>query len=222
MPRVFPPGTCDGGPRGLLDFDAARRPVAAEAARDFHDWYDFAAGHPAAHPLEFFWEKHQGDPACPPRRVHEEYLGQAVLKALHDERPDLRDRIGSYPAGDIGDDLAAYLKVEDTEPVSVESGPASPIGALTVPSWRPGFTAVVLPQGEFFGFCASVGRFNSSAGGCTSPCRRAASSRVVDMPPSVTSGLDQLPAGIGQIARIWTSFTPTASPASNPYASQSR
>ncbi|MFF3655302.1 hypothetical protein [Streptomyces olivochromogenes] len=35
-PRVFPPGTCEGGPRGLLDFDAARRPVAAEAARDFN------------------------------------------------------------------------------------------------------------------------------------------------------------------------------------------
>ncbi|MFJ8018864.1 hypothetical protein [Streptomyces sp. NPDC096311] len=31
-PRVFPPGTCDGGPRGLLDFDAARRPVAADIA----------------------------------------------------------------------------------------------------------------------------------------------------------------------------------------------
>uniref|UniRef100_UPI002F91316E hypothetical protein n=1 Tax=Streptomyces sp. NBC_01562 TaxID=2975879 RepID=UPI002F91316E len=66
-------GTCDGGPRGLLDFGAARRPVAAEAARDFHAWHDFAARHPAVHPLEFFWEKHRGDPAYPPRR-----LGQQV------------------------------------------------------------------------------------------------------------------------------------------------
>jgi hypothetical protein len=109
-PRVFPPGTCDGGPRRLLDFDAARRPVAAAAARDFHDWHDFAARHPAARPLDFFWDKHRGDPAYPPRRVHEVYLGQAVLKALHEERPDLRDRIGSYPVGGIGDDLAAYVE----------------------------------------------------------------------------------------------------------------
>ncbi len=52
----------------------------------------------------------------------------------------------------------APVKVEDTEPVSVESGPASPIGALTVPPWRPGFTG---------------------------------KTRVVDMPPSVASGLAQ-------------------------------
>ncbi|MFE2488568.1 hypothetical protein ACFXGR_35910 [Streptomyces mirabilis] len=42
--------------------------------------------------------------------------------------------------------------------MSVESGPASPIVALTVPPWRPGFTG---------------------------------KTRVVDMPPSVASGLAQ-------------------------------
>jgi hypothetical protein len=37
------------------------------------------------------------------------------------------------------------VRVEDAGTVSVESAPASPIGVLTVPPWRPGAAAAVLP-----------------------------------------------------------------------------
>ncbi|XES00425.1 hypothetical protein HEP87_11240 [Streptomyces sp. S1D4-11] len=38
------------------------------------------------------------------------------------------------------------VMVEAAGPVSVESAPASPIGVLTVPLWRPGVAVAVLPR----------------------------------------------------------------------------
>ncbi|MGW3246126.1 hypothetical protein [Streptomyces sp. NPDC001070] len=110
-PRVYPPGTCDGRPRGLPDFDAARAPVAAEAARTFREWHEFASHYPPAQPLNHFWEKHDADPeGHPAQRVHENHDGRSVIRALHGERPDLRDRVSSCPVDYVGDDLDDFVE----------------------------------------------------------------------------------------------------------------
>ena len=40
----LPPGRCDGGPRGLLDLDLDRSPVAGAAGADWDGWTAFSAG----------------------------------------------------------------------------------------------------------------------------------------------------------------------------------
>lgn len=121
-PRVFPPGTCDGGPRGLLDLGAARDPVAAEAARTFREWHEFASHYPPARPLNYFWEKHQAAPqALRGQRVHEDHDSQSVIKALHRERPELRDRVSSCPVDYVGDDLEAFVERQAMDVLSTHA-----------------------------------------------------------------------------------------------------
>ncbi|MFE2015210.1 hypothetical protein [Streptomyces sp. NPDC059491] len=114
-PRVLPPGLCDGGPRGLLDFEAARRPAAEQAERNWADWHELAAAHPPAQPFGVFRDRWIADPAGRSHGdVWAEYAAQPAIRALHD-RPELRDRVGSQPQDRLGADRAAYVAREAAE-----------------------------------------------------------------------------------------------------------
>ncbi|MFF1748175.1 hypothetical protein ACFVZI_52905, partial [Streptomyces mirabilis] len=76
-----------------------------------------------------------------------ERLAQAEerLARLEITRETVADILGEAGADRVeAGSATAPVKVAEAGPVSVESGPASPIGVLTVPPWRPGL-AVVLP-----------------------------------------------------------------------------
>ncbi|MFJ4340781.1 hypothetical protein [Streptomyces sp. NPDC088915] len=109
-PRVLPPGLCDGGPRRLLDLDAARRPVAEQAERNWADWRELTAGHPAAQPYRVFRDRWPADPM----KAWAEHDAQPVIEALH-ERTELWDRVGSDPLDLLGTDHASYVAREVAE-----------------------------------------------------------------------------------------------------------
>ncbi|MER8182602.1 hypothetical protein [Kitasatospora sp. NPDC094015] len=72
----------DGGPRGLLDFDAARAPVAERAAERRRAWDLFSAGYPPAVPFEDFIERARRDlTAYPVARAREDFLAQPLINA---------------------------------------------------------------------------------------------------------------------------------------------
>ena len=55
------PGRVDGGPRGLLDYDALRRVKATEAGAVYDRWTALVDGLPEARPWSEFVDRYQGD-----------------------------------------------------------------------------------------------------------------------------------------------------------------
>ncbi|MER7752610.1 hypothetical protein [Kitasatospora sp. NPDC097643] len=88
-PRERTPSRWDGGPRELLDFAAARAPVAARAAERLRRWQEFAARHPAALTLETFVERARRDPAgYPLAQARADYFAQPLIAAA-DTSPEV-------------------------------------------------------------------------------------------------------------------------------------
>ncbi|MEU9011480.1 hypothetical protein AB0D12_17195 [Streptomyces sp. NPDC048479] len=113
--RARPRNRCDGGPKGLLDFDADRAPAAEDAARRRHEWQEFAAAYPPSLPLGHFWQKAFLDPAgYPERQALEDFGDQPVIRALRAES-ELHDRLGDDPVAVYGDDLAAFVELKTAD-----------------------------------------------------------------------------------------------------------
>ncbi|MFE4971298.1 hypothetical protein ACFRAR_04170 [Kitasatospora sp. NPDC056651] len=82
--RTQAPSTWDGGPRGLLDFDAARAPVTAKAAADWRTWQQFADAYPTGRPFAAFAERARHEPdTYPMERAREDFLAQPVIGAAN-------------------------------------------------------------------------------------------------------------------------------------------
>ncbi|MEU8927602.1 hypothetical protein AB0D10_42980 [Kitasatospora sp. NPDC048545] len=83
--RQRTPSRWDGGPRALLDFDAARAPVAARAAEHWRAWQEFTEGFPPAVPFDVFAERARQDLAgYPVARARADYYGQPLITAAND------------------------------------------------------------------------------------------------------------------------------------------
>jgi hypothetical protein len=105
---------CDGGPRGLLDFDATRARAVADARREWRaeqrDWERLVSLNPPARPLTAFLARHRGDPEGYPReRAVADHHRQPLIRALN-RRP--ADDPYSYP------NLAIWVLGPDSDPVT--------------------------------------------------------------------------------------------------------
>ncbi|MEU9208512.1 hypothetical protein AB0D27_11300 [Streptomyces sp. NPDC048415] len=118
-PRLFKgrPGTfdnkaevrrVDGGPRGLLDFDALRKVKATEAGDVYDRWTALVEGLPEAQPWSHFVERHKRDTeGYTIDRARRDYGGQARVQAAR-ESEDFRwydDVIDQFAA-----DRATYTR----------------------------------------------------------------------------------------------------------------
>jgi hypothetical protein len=111
-PRDRWPLRCDGGPRGLLDFDAARNTAVARAQAQLHaeqkDYARLVADHPPAEPLTVFLERHRANPDGYPReQAVADHHAQPLVRALN--RTSAWDR---YP------NLGLWVLGPDSDPVS--------------------------------------------------------------------------------------------------------
>ncbi|MFI6339841.1 hypothetical protein [Streptomyces sp. NPDC050535] len=69
------------------------------------------------------------------------------LSRLEIARETVAEILGEAGADRVkGSSATVPVRAEDAGPVSVESAPASPVGALTVVPWRPGLAVAVLPK----------------------------------------------------------------------------
>ena len=74
-------GWCDGGPRGLLDFEALRKARATEAANEYDRWTALVDGLPEARPWSHFLGLHEANPdGYPIVRAREEYGAQPRVR----------------------------------------------------------------------------------------------------------------------------------------------
>ncbi|MFJ5532406.1 hypothetical protein [Streptomyces sp. NPDC093261] len=76
-------GYCDGGPRGLLDFEAMREEAARKAAKEFDRWTDLTRDLPEALPWEHFTARvdAEGKDAYSIEQARKDYREQARVKA---------------------------------------------------------------------------------------------------------------------------------------------
>ncbi|MFF0139711.1 hypothetical protein ACFYRN_25060 [Streptomyces sp. NPDC005227] len=82
------PGRVDGGPRGLLDFEALRKTKSAEAGAEYDQWTSLVEGLPEAKPWSHYVEQVKADgEAFPIDRARQEYAAQPrVRKARESAR----------------------------------------------------------------------------------------------------------------------------------------
>jgi hypothetical protein len=107
---------CDGGPRALLDFDAARAAAVARArARWQAQQRDFArlvADHPPAHPLAAFLRRHLADPVGYPReQAVADHHAQPLVRALN--RQSVWERypsLGLWVLGPESDPITEFTR----------------------------------------------------------------------------------------------------------------
>ncbi|MFE0457936.1 hypothetical protein ACFW1A_01585 [Kitasatospora sp. NPDC058965] len=76
-----PPGRCDGGPRGLLDLDADRAPVASRAGIDWDAWTDFSARFEPAMSQRAMAESVPAGPDAG-RRAYAAFHDQPLIRAV--------------------------------------------------------------------------------------------------------------------------------------------
>ncbi|MBT2384312.1 hypothetical protein [Streptomyces sp. ISL-11] len=82
-PRARRTARCDGGARGLLDFDTDRSARAAEATAKWDGWSRFASPYPPARPLDDFHRRFQDDPlGYPFEKARQDYLSQPLAQAV--------------------------------------------------------------------------------------------------------------------------------------------
>ncbi|MGI5239870.1 hypothetical protein [Dactylosporangium sp. CA-139066] len=112
---------CDGGPRGLLDFDATRRQAVDRARAEWHaeqrDFQRLVADHPAAQPLTAFLARHEADPEGYPREVAvADHHAQPLVRALnHQSAWERYPSLGIWVLGPNADPITSFTR--DPQPV---------------------------------------------------------------------------------------------------------
>lgn len=111
-PRERLPLRCDGGPRGLLDFEATRASAIAGARDQWQaeqqDWQRLVASHPPALPLSAFLARNHADPQGYTReQAIADHHRQPLIRALSGGRPT-----GRYP------NLALWILCPGDDPIS--------------------------------------------------------------------------------------------------------
>lgn len=112
QPRDRRPLRCDGGPRGLLDFEATKAEAVAQARTRWqaeqHDFARLVADHPPAEPLTAFLQRHYADPAEYPReQAVANHHAQPLVRALSH-----RSAWERYPS------LGLWVLGPDSDPIS--------------------------------------------------------------------------------------------------------
>lgn len=109
------PLACDGGPVGLLDFEALRRRRGEEAATLYDRWESAVQGLPAAKPWQHFLERHQADPGTYSKdEARDDYRAQpAVAAAAEVSELSFWDPVGQFAGG-----RAAYVREARDEAVT--------------------------------------------------------------------------------------------------------
>lgn len=138
------PLRCDGGPRGLLDFDASRRAARAEALTYWEaqtrDFQRLVADHPPAEPLTAFLARHAADPEGYPRRqAVDDHHAQPLIKALNH-----RSVFDRYPS------LGAWVLGPDTDPITIYTRDPQP-GFALAETWAVARAALLTLDGEWMG-----------------------------------------------------------------------
>ena len=138
------PLRCDGGPRGLLDFDACRRAARTEAQAYWQaqqrDFERLVEDHPPAEPLTVFLARHAADPEGYPReQAVADHHAQPLIKALNH-----RSVFERYPS------LGAWVLGPDTDPITVYSRDPEP-GFELAETWAVARAALLTLEGEWTG-----------------------------------------------------------------------
>ncbi|MFJ9690663.1 hypothetical protein [Kitasatospora sp. NPDC101183] len=112
--RQRTPSRWDGGPRALLDFHAARAPVATRAAERWQEWHTFAARFPPALPFEDFIARARQDlVAYPVAQARDDYYEQPLIKEANESHEVCRlSPLLSDPIDYFGDDQAKFVRSE--------------------------------------------------------------------------------------------------------------
>jgi len=111
---------CDGGPRGLLDFEITRSEAVARARATWEaqqaDFRRLLAGHPPARPLTAFLAEHEADPEGYPReRAVAEHHAQPLVRALnHRSARERYPNLGVWVLGPDSDPITKFTR--DPEP----------------------------------------------------------------------------------------------------------
>jgi hypothetical protein len=96
-PRL--PSRCDGGPRGILDFEADRHVYQEAASVRWNLWQEVSSGYPPAEPFAAFRSRTASDPSgYPAERAEREYRNQPVVQAVIND-PHLAEKFKS--CGDL-------------------------------------------------------------------------------------------------------------------------
>ncbi|MFE0458916.1 hypothetical protein ACFW1A_06595 [Kitasatospora sp. NPDC058965] len=120
-PRERQPLRCDGGPRGLLDFDATRAAAVSQArARWQAEQEDFArlvADHPPAEPLTTFLRRHRADTRGYPRgQAVVDHHAQPLVRALnHGSAWDRYPNLGLWVLGPDSDPISHFTRDPQTD-----------------------------------------------------------------------------------------------------------
>lgn len=138
------PLRCDGGPRGLLDFDACRRSARTEALDYWRaqqrDFDRLVADHPAAEPLTAFLARHAADPEGYPReQAVADHHAQPLIRALNHQSVFQR-----YPS------LGAWVLGPDTDPITIYSRDPEP-GFELAETWAVARAALLTLDGKWTG-----------------------------------------------------------------------
>ncbi|MFS4095857.1 hypothetical protein [Streptomyces sp. AF1A] len=110
------PLRCDGGPRGLLDFEATKAEAVAEArARWQAEQRDFArlvADHPSAEPLSAFLARHRANPRGYPReQAVADHHAQPLVRALsHRSARERYPNLGLWVLGPESDPISCFTR----------------------------------------------------------------------------------------------------------------
>lgn len=116
QPRARRPLRCDGGPRGLLDFEATKARAVDEArARWQAEQKDFArlvADHPLAEPLSTFLERHRANSESYPReQAVADHHAQPLVSALnHRSTWERYPNLGLWVLGPESDPISHFTR----------------------------------------------------------------------------------------------------------------
>ncbi|GAA3453781.1 hypothetical protein [Dactylosporangium matsuzakiense] len=136
------PLRCDGGPRGLLDFEATRR-RAVEQARarweaEQRDFERLVADHPPARPLTAFLARHEAEPDGYPRETAiADHHAQPLIATLNHQRLWPR-----YP------NLALWVLGPNTDPITHYTRDPEPVFAAAA-AWAVTTYALLTVDGRW-------------------------------------------------------------------------
>lgn len=138
------PLRCDGGPRGMLDFDATRREALTAALNSWEaqqlDFQRLVADHPPARPLTDFLARHAADPDTYPReQAVADHHAQPLIRALNHR--SVWDR---YPG------LGIWVLGPDTDPITAYTQDPQPAFARAE-TWSIARPAMLTLDGEWVG-----------------------------------------------------------------------
>ena len=97
---------CDGGPRWLLDFEAARTAAAAEIESRWREWRELASKYSPTMDWGYFWQRSQRLPEqYSTQQARNDYESQPAIRHIR-ENPNLDNRFGYDPVAYYGQDLS--------------------------------------------------------------------------------------------------------------------